>query len=90
MSLREIVAASGATNASAVQYHFGGRRGLVKAVLDKHEPTIHTVRHKLLDEYDGGLGYLQLVADLYNRPNPTFEPQPTNDPPTASTAGAPP
>lgn len=105
VSLREIVAASGATNASAVQYHFGGRRGLVKAVLAKHEPTIHEVRHQLLDAYettrrddirrlagalvvplaneldnaDGGLGYLQLVADLYNRPNPTFDPQAADD-----------
>lgn len=101
VSLREIVAASGATNASAVQYHFGDRRGLVKAILAKHEPTIHACRHELLDGYestgiddvrtlaralvvplareldnpDGGIGYLQLVADLYNRPNPTFDPR---------------
>lgn len=105
VSLREIVAASGATNASAVQYHFGGRRGLVMAILDKHEPAIHAARHELLDAYeaagredirslasalvvpladeldnpDGGCGYLQLVADLYNRPNPTFEPAPDDE-----------
>lgn len=99
VSLREIVAASGATNASAVQYHFGDRRGLVRAILAKHEPAIHAHRNAMLDAYeadhvgdvrelaralvvplareldnaDGGLGYLQLVADLYNRPNPTFD-----------------
>src|SRR3546814_18997978 len=32
---------------------------------------------------DGGPGYLQLVADLYNRPNPTFEPGAADDPTTS-------
>jgi AcrR family transcriptional regulator len=99
VSLRDITAASGATNASAVQYHFGDRRGLVRAILSKHDVEIERRRHELLDVYesvaeldvralaaalvrplaaelnndDGGLGYLQLVADLYNRPNPTFD-----------------
>jgi AcrR family transcriptional regulator len=105
VSLREITAAAGATNASAVQYHFGGRGGLLRAVLAKHGVAIEKRRHELLDAYealpepdvrtlaaalvrplaaeldneDGGLGYLQLVADLYNRPNPTFEPVPLDD-----------
>lgn len=98
VSLREINAEAGSTNASAVQYHFGGRRGLVRAVLAKHEAAIECRRHELLDAYeatgevdlralcaalveplvaelsaDGGPGYLQLVADLYNQPNPTFD-----------------
>lgn len=101
VSLREIVAASGVSNASAIQYHFGGRRGLIRGVLDKHEPAVDRRRHELLDGYesagrddvrelaralvlplarelenpDGGVGYLQLLSDLYNRPNPTFDPQ---------------
>lgn len=100
VSLRDIIAASGATNASAVHYHFGDRRGLVRAVLAKHAVEVERRRHDLLDAYeargeedvralaaalvrplaaelsndDGGVGYLQLVADLYNRPNPTFDP----------------
>lgn len=110
VSLREITAASGATNASAVQYHFGGRGGLLRAILAKHDVAIERRRHQLLDAYeaaaagagaepdvrtlaaalvvplaaeldnpDGGLGYLQLVADLYNRPNPTFDPSAMGD-----------
>ena len=104
VSLRDITAAAGATNASAVQYHFGDRRGLVRAVLARHEGAIERRRHALLDAYeaagvsdvrrlaaalveplaaelttDGGEGYLQLVADLYNRPNPTFDPAATED-----------
>ena len=104
VSLREINAAAGSTNASAIQYHFGGRRGLLRAVLDKHEAAIEARRHALLDAYeaageedlralcaalveplvaelstDGGPGYLQLVADLYNQPNPTFDPAKVDD-----------
>jgi AcrR family transcriptional regulator len=99
VSLREINAAAGSTNASAIQYHFGGRGGLMMAVLDKHEVTIERRRHKMLDAYeadedaqlralaaalveplaaelttDGGPGYLQLIADLYNQPDPKFDP----------------
>lgn len=96
VSLREITAASGALNASAVQYHFGGRGGLLRAVLAKHDAGIERERHALLDAYehhgcdhlrdlagayvrplaaklddpDGGHGYLQLLADLWNRPEP--------------------
>jgi len=98
VSLREINAAAGSTNASAIQYHFGGRGGLIMAVLEKHEADIERRRHRMLDAYeasgeagfralcaalveplaaelatDGGLGYLQLVADLSNQPDPKFD-----------------
>jgi AcrR family transcriptional regulator len=104
VSLREINAAAGATNASAIQYHFGDRRGLVRAVLAKHDVAIERRRHELLDAYeaqaapdiralavalvdplaaelstDGGPGYLQLLSDLYNRPNPSFDPGSMDD-----------
>ncbi len=98
VSLREVVAEAGATNASAVQYHFGGRSGLLRAVLAKHAPAVEARRHALLDAYeargaqdlremagafvrplaaeldetDGGPGYLQLLAHVLNRPNPSF------------------
>jgi AcrR family transcriptional regulator len=111
VSLREINAAAGATNASAIQYHFGGRRGLLRALLAKHDVDIEARRHALLDAYDaagerdvralavalvqpladelanedGGVGYLQLVSDLYNRPNPTFDPATVDDPTTSFT-----
>lgn len=51
VSLREITAAAGATNASAIQYHFGDRRGLIRAVLAKHDAAIEARRHALLDQY---------------------------------------
>jgi TetR/AcrR family transcriptional regulator, regulator of cefoperazone and chloramphenicol sensitivity len=38
--LRDVVALAGQRNASAVQYHFGGRRGLVAAVLARHADAV--------------------------------------------------
>lgn len=106
VSLREVTTEAGATNASAVQYHFGGRRGLIRAVLAKHDIDVERRRHELLDAYeagdrtdirvlahalvqpladelgndDGGLGYLQLLSDLFNRPDPPYEPGTVEDP----------
>lgn len=106
VSLREITAEAGATNASAIQYHFGGRRGLIRAVLAKHDADVERRRHALLDAYeadgapdirqlahalvqpladelgndDGGHGYLQLLSDLWNRPDPPYEPSDHDDP----------
>jgi AcrR family transcriptional regulator len=49
VSLREIVRASGARNATALQYHFGDRAGLIRALLDRHAADIEARRHALLD-----------------------------------------
>lgn len=106
VSLNEINRAAGQRNSSALQYHFGGRPGLLRAVLDKHRPDIESRRHALLDQYetagvedlhqlaaalvlppaakladpDGGRAFLQVVAELANRPEPVIYPATTNDP----------
>jgi AcrR family transcriptional regulator len=49
VSLRAINRAAGQRNASALQYHFADRDGLLRAVLAKHEPEISARRHALLD-----------------------------------------
>lgn len=52
VSLREINRAAGARNAVAVQYHFGDRAGIVRAISAKHAPAVDARRHAMLDEYE--------------------------------------
>jgi AcrR family transcriptional regulator len=111
VSLREINRAAGARNASALQYHFGDRDGLLRAVMVKHGREVEARRHAMLDAYeaddatdvralagalvrplaakltdpDGGPQYLQIMADLMNRPRPPFDPDQLDD--SASSIG---
>lgn len=106
VSLREIVRASGARNTTALQYHFGDRAGLVRAVLEKHHLDVDLRRHAMLDacepddegdvwalaralvqplaaklaDADGGSAYLQILAELMNRPQPALDPAAFDDP----------
>jgi AcrR family transcriptional regulator len=106
VSLRQINRAAGARNASALQYHFGGRDGLLRAVLAKHHHAVEARRHAMLDAYEadgpanlralagalvrpsaamladdsGGPAYLQIMADLMNRPRPVIDPAALDDP----------
>jgi AcrR family transcriptional regulator len=52
VSLREITMAAGVRNTTALQYHFGDRDGLLRAVMRKHHPDVEVRRHALLDEYE--------------------------------------
>jgi AcrR family transcriptional regulator len=52
VSLREINRAAGQSNTGAVQYHFGDRDGLVRALIDKHRRDSEPRRHALLDQYE--------------------------------------
>jgi AcrR family transcriptional regulator len=100
VSLREINRVAGAKNASALQYHFRDRDGLLRALMAKHRRDVEARRHAMLDAYeadgredlralagalvrpmaakladpDGGPQYLQIMADLMNRPRPVVDP----------------
>ena len=58
VSLREINAEAGQRNASAIQYHFENRQGLVAAVVARHMAGIDEERNLRLDELEGPGGPL--------------------------------
>jgi AcrR family transcriptional regulator len=63
VSLNEINRAAGQRNASSLQYHFGDRAGLLKAVIDKHGPDVDARRDVLLQQYrDAGQADLRALA----------------------------
>lgn len=106
VSLREINRVAGARNASALQYHFRDRDGLLRALMAKHGRDVEARRHAMLDAYeagghddlralagalvrpmaakladdDGGPQYLQILADLMNRPRAVIDPAALDDP----------
>src|ERR687891_78479 len=77
VSLREINRAAGARNASALQYHFGDRDGLLRAVLAS---ALVRPSAAMLADGDGGPAYLQIMADLMNRPRPVIDAAALDDP----------
>jgi AcrR family transcriptional regulator len=54
VSLRQITRDAGQRNSTALQYHFGSRDGLVRAVLDHHLAHVVVRGTTLLDRYDTG------------------------------------
>lgn len=52
VSLREITRAAGQRNTGALQYHFGDREGLLRALVDQHVPRVSERRHALLDLFE--------------------------------------
>lgn len=52
VSLREINREADQRNATALQYHFEDRHGLLRAILGKHEVAVEASRNALLDEIE--------------------------------------
>ncbi|MCU1393909.1 MAG: TetR family transcriptional regulator [Ilumatobacteraceae bacterium] len=70
VSLREINSAAGQKNSTALQYHFGDRQGLLRAVLRKHTPAIDAARMAMLDAYVvRGVDDLRELAAALVRPS---------------------
>ena len=70
VSLREINTAAGQRNATALQYHFRDRFGLVTAILAKHGTSVEAHRHELLDAYEAaGVDDLRALANALVAPS---------------------
>jgi AcrR family transcriptional regulator len=52
VSLREINREARQRNTTSLQYHFGDRHGLLRAILAKHGAEVHARRNALLDQYE--------------------------------------
>lgn len=66
VSLREVVKEAGVRHATAVQYHFGDREGLLQAVLAEHAERVDTRRDAVLEQHaaDGSADLRSLVGAL--------------------------
>jgi AcrR family transcriptional regulator len=63
VSLREVNREARQSNTGAVQYHFGDREGLVRALIERHRHDSESRRHALLDQYeDAGKDDLRALA----------------------------
>ncbi|MBB2940376.1 AcrR family transcriptional regulator [Actinoplanes lutulentus] len=70
VSLREIGAAAGQRNHSAVQYHFGDKAGLVKALYEYRMVPLNAHRRTLLDDLHatGSSGDLPSIVRVWLTP----------------------
>ena len=68
--VKEIVDAAGQRNVSALHYHFGGRRGLVDAILDVHGGRIEERRGVMLQQFGRDLesATLSQLVDAFIAP----------------------
>lgn len=70
VSLREINAAAGQKNSTALQYHFRNRFGLLRAVVGKHHGDVEARRNEMLDLYEAaGVDDLRVLAEALVRPS---------------------
>jgi AcrR family transcriptional regulator len=92
VSDRNVAAAAQNTNNSAVAYYFGGRPGLLRAMVDRHLEALEAPRRELFAQSDSLLGDVKALVvpvtdSLAGLPQPTwrarFLGQAIHDPSTA-------
>ncbi len=93
VSDRQVAEAGGNSNHSAVHYYFGGRDGLLLALVHRHHEGLEPEYRRRFEESDSLVGdiralVLPLTASFASLPSPSwrarFLQQALNDPPTAA------
>ena len=69
VSLREINREAQQRNTTSLQYHFGDRQGLLRAILAKHGREVDARRNALLDQYEAnGVDDIRALASAFVLP----------------------
>ena len=70
VTLKQITVEAGQRNASALQYHFGTRVDLVRAIVARQMPILNERRNRLLDDVEaqGRAGELRALLEAMVRP----------------------
>jgi AcrR family transcriptional regulator len=70
VTMKQITAEAGQRNASALQYHFGSKIDLVRAIVARRMPSLNEHRNRLLDDVEsaGAAGDLRAVVAALIRP----------------------
>ena len=74
VSLREIRIAAGQRNSSALQFHFGGRDGLLRAVAERHLPRMAALQERLYADIlaEGRRDDLAALVEVLVRPQADY------------------
>lgn len=64
VTVRDIVKEAGQRNSSAVQYHFGNKEGLLRAILEPHQARLDARRAEMLDQLGERPGLEALIEAL--------------------------
>jgi AcrR family transcriptional regulator len=76
VSLRQIAEAAGQRNPAVVQYHFGTKEGLLRAIVEYRVQAANARRHAMLDEVERSGSVLDLHALLEAAVFPLLHEQP--------------
>jgi AcrR family transcriptional regulator len=74
VSLREIRIAAGQRNSSALQFHFGGRDGLLLALAERHLPRLAALQERLYADLvaAGGRDHVAGLVEVVVRPQADY------------------
>jgi AcrR family transcriptional regulator len=67
VSMRQIRIAAGQRNEGAVQYHFGDRNGVIKALAERHSPRVQEIQERIVATH-GTRPSLRQLVDAMTRP----------------------